>query len=362
MATAIVRHALQSAVGLYGERVKARTQAPFVSWWQHGIREVCRTSNDPHAVNNALRLFPTPDNTVALLSNRGEKWLNTCLQVICKAQAIEVPLCNSPKSTAQKIVEISTWRPPPPPWNGDWIIEALEKDAMEINTIAEKLDFQIHDMISRTTIPGWVALYLGYPNNNTNFLDATIKVRNELIHYAERHGVAKLASLLNALPSQQPVLIWILSTAMSWDTSSHPATSLQFIIGPIEQILAEQQFDFPVLIRHLLIIETRFKLKIVYSTDVTWSAPFPIDFSLWKSINNTSLWTLTESITKAVGLLFLGISFEHSAQNDRRVKDIGENWSAFSDDVLACLNADAAVIDSVMGLVKVRWNPFNMHL
>jgi hypothetical protein len=288
------------------------------------------------------------------LSNRGEKWLNTCLQAICKAQAIEVPLCNSPNSTAQKIVEIITWRPRPLPWNGDWVIEALKEDTTDIATIAEKLDSQIHVMISQTTIPGWVAWCLGYPNNITIFLDATVKVRNELIHYAQNHGTAKLAYLLNALPSQQPVLYWILSTAISCDTSSHPATSLQFIIDPVEKILAEQRFDFLTLIEHLLIIETRFKLKIVNLTDVTWSAPFPIDFSLWQSIKTLPPRILAESNTKAVELLFHGISLAHIARNDKRVRDIVENWSAYSDDILACLNADAGVVDYFKELAEVR--------
>jgi hypothetical protein len=288
------------------------------------------------------------------LSNREEKWLNACLQVICEAQAIEVPLCYSPQSTAQEIVGIVTRRPRPRPWNGDWVIEALKEDTTDITTIAEKLDVQFHDMISGTTIPGWVARYFGYPNNNTNFLDATIKFRNELIHYAQSHGTAKLASLRNALPSQQPVLSWILSTAISCDTSSHPATSLQFIIDPIEQILTKQRCDFPALIAHLLIIETRFKLKIVNSTDVTWSAPFPIDFSLWQSIKFLPPRILADLNTKTVELLFHGLYLAYIAQNDRRVRDVGENWSAYSDDILACLNADASVMDYVKELVEVR--------
>ncbi|KAH8787550.1 hypothetical protein F5882DRAFT_402916, partial [Hyaloscypha sp. PMI_1271] len=362
MAASIVQRTLQGVVNL----AKAQNQPPFVSalsWWQHAVREVCRTSNDPHAVKNALRLFPAPDNTIALLSNRGEKWLNTCLQVICEGQAIEVPLCNSPKSTARKILEIITWRPAPRPWNGDWVIEALKEGTMDITTIAEKLDFQIQEMISQTTIPGWVACCFGYPNGNTNFLDVTIKVRNELIHYAQSHGTAQLASLLNALPSQQPVLFWILSTAISCDTSSHPTISLQFIIDPIKNILAEQRFDFPVLIEYLLIIETRFRLKIVNSADITWSAPFPIDFSLWQSIKNLPPRILAESNMKTVGLLFHGISFAHIAQNDGRVRDIGENWSAYSDDILACLNVDAGVVDYVKELVELFLDssPRNIH-
>ena len=355
MAASILRHTSQDVVSF----ANAQNQQPFVGplcWWQHAVQEVCRTSN-PHAVKNALRLFPAPDNTVALLSNRGEEWLNACLQVICEGQAIEVPLCNSPQSTAQKILVISRRRPAPPPWDGDWVIEALEEGTMAIATIAEKLEFQIHDMISWTTIPGLVALCFGYPNDNTNTLDATIKFRNELIHYAHSHGshgAAQLASLRNALPSQQPVLFWILSTAISGDTWSHPTVSLQFIINPIKKTLAEQRSDFPVLIEHLLIIETRFRLKIVTSADVNWSAPFPTDFSLWQSIRNLPPPLLAEANTKTVELLFHGISLAHIAQNDRRVRDIGENWSAYSDDILACLNVDAGVVDYVKELVEVR--------
>lgn len=355
MASSIVRHALQGVVGSYSERVKARGQTPFVSplcWWQHAVREVCRTSNDAHAVKNALRLFPTHENTVALLSNRGEIWLNNCLQVICEAQAIKVPHCNSPKSTAQNIVDIATSRRPPLPWNGDWIVPALQGETA-IPIIAEQLDFEIHREFSKTTIPDWVAWRLGYANDITDFLDAMIVARDRLTCYAQSHGTAKLESLLQALPSQQPLPHWVLSSAISRDNSSLPTTHLRFIIDPIEQ-LTEQRSDFQLLIQHLLILETRFQLTIVNSTDVNWSTPFPTDFSLLRSINTLSPWMLAESITKAVEEVFLGVSTAHIARNDRRVKDIGMNWSAFSDDVLACLNADPGVLDYVKELVDVR--------
>ena len=63
---------------------------------------------------------------------------------------------------------------------------------------------------------------------------------------------------------------------------------------------------------------------------------------------------LAKSITKVVKGLFRKVSTANITRNDRYVKDVGTNWSAFSDDVLACLNADAGVVDYVKYLVDVR--------
>lgn len=194
MASSFVRHSLQSAPD----------QTPFVSrpyWWQHAVREVCRTSHDPHAIKNALRLFPTPGDTVALLSNRGEIWLNTCLQVICESQAIDVPCCNSPKSAAQNIVNIATLRRPLLPWRGDWIISQLNSTT-QIAVIADNFKVHIENMFSRTILRDWLAPCFGYWNE---FLDKIMKVRDRLVNYGQRYGTAKLASVLEALPSQQPL-------------------------------------------------------------------------------------------------------------------------------------------------------------
>jgi hypothetical protein len=322
-------------------------------WWEEAVQEVCRTSEDPNTIENVLRLLPAPSNTIDLLSKRNVRWLKTCLQVICEAKSYQVPPYKSQKCTAQAIVDAITWRQSPPSWNGEWIISAL-MGSTEIPTIAEKFDFQIQSMFSRTTIQDWVAWRFGYPNNSTNFLDTVIQVRNGLIHYAQSHGTVKLTSLLKALPSQQPLPRWILSTAISFDASSHPSIPVRFIIDPIDQLFTEQQSNLPLLIQHLLIIETLFTLKIVNSTDVTWSTPFSVDFLLWKSINRETPQMLAESNTKSMEKLFLGISPRQIFQNDRRVKDIGKDWSDFSDDVLACLNADAWVTGYVIELAEVR--------
>jgi hypothetical protein len=223
-----------------------------------------------------------------------------------------------------------------------------------IPIISEQLDFDMLREFSRTTISGWLAWRLGYANEITDFLDTMITARDRLICYAQSHGTAKLESLLQALPSQQPLLQWMLSSAISCDNSSLPTTRLRFLIDPIERELTIQQSDFRLLIQHLLILETRFQLKIVNSSDVTWSAPFPIDFSLWSSINMLSACVLAKSITKAVKGLFRRVSPANITGNDRHVKDVGRNWSAFSDDVLACLNADAGVVVYVKDLVDVR--------
>jgi len=81
-------------------------------WWEEAVHKVCQTS-DPGAVYNALKLLPVPSNAIALLSKRGEGWLNTCLEVTCKRHNVEVPPCNSLKSTTWTIVYIITRRRSP---------------------------------------------------------------------------------------------------------------------------------------------------------------------------------------------------------------------------------------------------------
>jgi hypothetical protein len=345
-----VRHTLQGVVGLYGEKVKARNQTPFSPqcWWQHAVGEVCRTSNDPHAVKNALRLFPTSDNTVALLSNRGEIWLNTCLQVICEAQAIEVPRCNSSKSAARNIVDIARRRRPPLPSTEDRVISNLT-GTTEPPIIADNFNAHIENMFSMTIFRDWVALCFGYRND---FLDKIVKVRDRLIGYAQGYGTAKLASVLEALPSQQPLARWILSTAISHDISSDPITSLRFIIDPIERLLTEHRHNFPLLIQHLLIIEARFHLKVVTSDKINWSAPFSMDFSLWRSMRNLPPQTLAISITKNVEKIFSGIL--HGPTDRIRLKGICQNWTDFAEDIRVCLKVDTWVKGYVKELVDVR--------
>lgn len=76
-----------------------------------------------------------------------------------------------------------------------------------------------------------------------------------------------------------------------------------------------------------------------------------------------SVCVLAKSITKAVKGLFRRVSPANITGNDRHVKDVGRNWSAFSDDVLACLNADAGVVVYVKDLVDalLSSSPRNIH-
>jgi hypothetical protein len=114
-----------------------RTQSAHSRWWEEAAQEVCRTSNNLSAVQNVLKLLPTPKNAGDLLSKRGNGWLDTCLQFICEPQAIKVPPCNSPESRAQAIVGIITFRQPLRPCNEDAIVSSF-RNSTDIPTIAEK--------------------------------------------------------------------------------------------------------------------------------------------------------------------------------------------------------------------------------
>lgn len=71
------------------------------------------------------------------------------------------------------------------------------------------------------------------------------------------------------------------------------------------------------------------------------------------SITNLPPWIVAELNTKVVELLFQGISYTHIAEDKRRVRDIGKNWSDYSNDILACLSVDASIVDYVKELIKV---------
>lgn len=174
-----------------------------LSWWEGVVQEVCRAS-DLAEIRNVLGLFPAPNNAAALLSKRGKTWLTASLHVVCGAEAIEVPAWNSLESLAQAIVDIITRRRWLPPWNIDWIISDL-KGATDPSAIATKLYSRIDNIFSNTTLSDWVALYLGHPNSNTNFLKSALNLRDGLILYATDNGSEKL-SLLQKLLSQQPLL------------------------------------------------------------------------------------------------------------------------------------------------------------
>jgi hypothetical protein len=73
-----------------------------------------------------------------------------------------------------------------------------------------------------------------------------------------------------------------------------------------------------------------------------------MDLSLWQNIRILPPQALAISITKDVEKLFYGPAAR------THLKDICRNWSDFTDDFLACLNADKWVTGYVKELVDVR--------
>ncbi|KAE9373830.1 hypothetical protein N431DRAFT_557791 [Stipitochalara longipes BDJ] len=309
------------------------TVHPLGTILEEKVQEVCRTSIDSNLIKNVFRLLPLPVNAVELLSKRDKRWLNKFLQDICKEHAIAVPRRLTPTSAAQYIVNIATRRKPTLPWTGRRVVINLRDNA--IPTTGEILEIEIQNIFSWTIFRDWVPSRFGYQND---FLYKIIRFRDLLLEYAQSYGPTKLESVLEALPSQQPVVQWVLSTAISHDDSS-PIDSLRFIIEPIEQLLTEHQHNFPALVQHLLIIEARFRMKVEIATQINWSAPFSMDFSLWQNISTWPAQRVADSITKDVEKLFSG----GHGPTRTSWKGITQYWSGFAEDMATCLKADTWV-------------------
>jgi hypothetical protein len=142
------------------------------------------------------------------------------------------------------------------------------------------------------------------------------------------------------LPSLQPLPCWIVSTAISSDTSSDPSEALRFFLDPIYQLLHEQSSDILLIVRKLSILSTRFKLKVVNATDVNWPKPFSTDFFFWESIQKDSAEDLAKSNTSFVSDLFSRVSPRDLLCHSEYMKHIGRVWSDFVDEILACLILD----------------------
>jgi hypothetical protein len=62
---------------------------------------------------------------------------------------------------------------------------------------------------------------------------------------------------------------------------------------------------------------------------------------------------LVKLIIKVVKGLFRKVSTVNITRNDRYIKDVSMNWSAFSNNILAYLNTDTGVVDYVKYLIDV---------
>ena len=164
------------------------------------------------------------------------------------------------------------------------------------------------------------------------------------------------------MPSQQPLPCWIVSTAISFDTSSVPSEALRFLLDPIYELLDTQSSGILPFARKLSILSTRFELKVVHETDVKWPKPFLNDFCFWESVQRDSPENLAKSNTESVSSLYSVVSPRDLLYDSQLMKDIGSLWSDLSNDILACLSANGKLAGYFMDFAEVRRLPFVVHM
>jgi hypothetical protein len=156
---------------------------------------------------------------------------------------------------------------------------------------------------------------------------------------------------------RNPLSHWIISTAIASDTSSEPSEALRFFLDPIKQQCEGESSGVLPVVRKLSILHTRFELQVLFATDINWPEPFSTDFSFWESIQGHSAWDLAKSNTKHVKRLYSQISVADLLRDSKYTKGIEKQWSAYSLDILACLNVDRNVAVYVIDLAEVRRIP-----
>ena len=162
-------------------------------WWKEAALEVLRTSHDFDDIKLIVKFTPGLDSTKAatLLSSRRKGWLDAFWHVLYRHEAVDTPSCGSLLSTAEEIVAAIRRRSLSPAlqWNGDWIFSAL-LSSLDIPSVAEKLDAQIHSTFCTFAFEDWVAWCYGYQNDAiSNFLNTVFNFRNELAQHARQHAV-----------------------------------------------------------------------------------------------------------------------------------------------------------------------------
>lgn len=145
----------------------------------------------------------------------------------------------------------------------------------------------------------------------------------------------------------------MVSTAISFDTSSGPSEVLRFFLDPIAQQFEERCTSITSVGQKLSILDARFRSKIVHEVDPKWPIPFSVDFTLWENIQNNTSQELAESNTESVSRLFMEVSIADVLSDGGYLKDIGRLWSELADDALACLSADKELTSYFMRLAEV---------
>ncbi len=142
------------------------------------------------------------------------------------------------------------------------------------------------------------------------------------------------------MPSQQPLVRWLVSTAVSFDISSNPSEALRSFLDPITQQFKEHNPSISAVCQRLSILNTRFELKVIHATDPKWPIPFSVNFAVWEFIQRHTPQELAEFYTSRVSEFFQGIAIADLLSDNGHMVVVGRMWSKSSDDFLACLSVD----------------------
>jgi hypothetical protein len=319
---------------------------------QEAAQHSCKYEIEFAPVKHTIRLFPLEvTNAVDILSKRSRPWLECFYQDLFK----HPPPGNGCSSSwlAQQAVAVIKWPWPPKHWNGDWIVLELI-GAGDILAIAGKIVREFYDALCAIKLSDLVAMCLGCRSLFENLLSTAIEVRDQLIRYnTSPQRERALKSLQEALPSNMLLPQWILSSAISSNSSLDTTEPLRPFTHRIKQQLMEQRSNFPQLMQHLILLESFFALKILHSTEENWHTLLAVDFSLWESFRSSPQ-TLAQVKTRSLFQLFLAIPVGNYLTVEGRLEDIGREWSEFCSNITSWLISNPDTTPSVMKLAEVR--------
>ncbi len=315
---------------------------------QAAAQRICLSEPNFAAVKDTIRLYPPEfTNAVELLSKRPKPWLHEFRRGIFE---IDHPV-HQTSGGAHDIVDAIRERQPTEPWNGDWIVPALQ-NRTPILEIATTIHVGICNTLRKVSFSDTVAVYLSYPSFLQQIILAAIHVRDQLASFREAaNRLSALHSLSKMLPDHQLLGQWIVSSAIEV-TSSSTTMLIHSFIHPIKEQFIQRGNNFTHLTQSLVLCESFFHSQITFQDDLNWNTLFAIDLSLGGQIKKAPE-LLARSKTLAVKDLFRAVTLPDYISNTGRAKDIGREWLKFCSDIKACL-CISGMIHLVMRLAEVR--------
>ncbi|PMD22690.1 hypothetical protein NA56DRAFT_94707 [Hyaloscypha hepaticicola] len=323
---------------------------------QAEAQRICQSEQNFAVVKDTIRLFP-PEFTkaVELLSKRPKPWLHEFRRGIFE---IDHPV-HQRSGEAHDIVDAIRERQPTHPLNGDWIVQALQRQT-PVHEIATTIDVEICNTLRTVSFSDTVAMYLSYSGFLQQITLAAVRVRNQLASFHEAaNGLSALHSLSKMLPDHQLLGQWIVSSAIEVNSSSSISVLMRSFTRPIEEQFIQHGNNFKLLTQRLLLYESFFNSQITFPDDLNWNALFAIDPSLRKRIKEPPE-LLARSKTLAVRDLFRAVTLPDYISNTGRAKDIGREWSKFYSDIKACL-CIPKMTPHIMGLAECLLLLGNIH-